>query len=375
MSDRGELPLDTDPELLMQVASSPSARQGTELFTLAALCSIPLRHMRVMIVTPISIAIFLVTLGVGFARYTAESQFTPATSSPSLGGIAGVAAQLGVNVRNLTGQQSVDLYASLLQSRDLMSKSVTTVYRFPTERGGRDTIAASLLQLYDVNGKSHEDSVLRAIEKFKNRLTVDVDETANTVTIKVEADWPTLAEQIDRLLLDQVNRFNVEQLQSQASVERAFIEGRMSQAQSELDSAEVRLRRFLEANKTYQSSPRLLFEQQRLQARLDLRQQVYTTLAQSYEEARIAEVRGTPVITIIDAPEGSAVRHRHIVRNSILGLFVGIILGIALAFGMEHVQEEKLRNPDEYLEFARLRRAVWQRIAPRRLLGRVPRNR
>jgi len=252
-----------------------------------------------------------------------------------------------------------------------MSTAVSTVYRFPTERGGRDTISGNLLQLYGVSGESHEDSVLKAIEQFTKRLAVDVDETANTVTIKVSADWPTLAEQIDRLLLDQVNKFNVEQLQSQASAERHFIEGRIGQAQSELDSAENRLRQFLETNRSYQNSPRLQFEQQRLQARLDLRQQVYTTLAQLYEQARIAEVRNTPVITVIDLPEGSAVRHRHIVRNSILGLLVGLLFGIGLAFAMEYVKEEQLRKPDEYTEFARLRQALWQRIAPRRLLGRV----
>ena len=214
MSDRRELPVDADPELVMHVMTASPGPSGAELFSLAALGSVPLRHLRVMIVTPLVITVLVAGFGVLLARYTAVSRFAPATSSPNLGGIAGVAAQLGVNVRNLSGEQSVDFYASLVQSRDLMSNAVATVYRFPTERGGRDTVSGNLLELYGVSGKSHEDSVLRAIEEFKKRLTVDVDETANTVTINVSAEWPTLAEQIDRLLLDQVNKFNVEQLQS-----------------------------------------------------------------------------------------------------------------------------------------------------------------
>src|SRR5437016_10005490 len=96
MSDRRELPLDADPGLVMHVmASAPGP--GAELFSLAALGSVPLRHLRLMIVTPLVITALLVGVGVLLARYTAESQFTPATSSPNLAGIAGVAAQLGIN--------------------------------------------------------------------------------------------------------------------------------------------------------------------------------------------------------------------------------------------------------------------------------------
>jgi len=45
-----------------------------------------------------------------------------------------------------------------------------------------DTFSGTLLQLYDVGGKSHADSVLRAIEVLTKRLSVDVDETVNQGT-------------------------------------------------------------------------------------------------------------------------------------------------------------------------------------------------
>ena len=373
MTDLPEFPVNAAPELVMNAIATTPVRVDRELFSLAALGSVPLRHVQLMLVTPLAVAALIVSVGVLLARYTSESQFTTAIASSNLQGLTGVAAQLGINVRNLSGGQSVDFYASLVQSRDMLTTAVETLYRFPTNPDGRDTVSGTLLRLYDVSGKSQADSVLRAIEVLTKRLTVDVDETANTVTIKVSADWPALAEQINRVLLDQVNRFNVEQLQSQASAERRFIEGRMGEAQRELDSAEDRLRSFLEKNRTYQTSPRLQFDQQRLQAGVDLRRQVYTTLAQSYEQARITEVRDTPVITVIDSPERSAVRHRHIVRNGILGLFLGFILAVGLAFGVEYVQQERLRNPEDYSEFARLLRTAWQRMARWLVLARARR--
>jgi uncharacterized protein involved in exopolysaccharide biosynthesis len=363
MTDQSEFPVSAAPELVMNAIATARVRVDRELFSLAALGSVPLRHLRLMIVTPSVVAALIVSVGVLLARYTSESQFTTAIAGSNVQGLSGVAAQFGISVRNLSGGQSVDFYAALVQSRDMLTKAVETLYRFPTDAGARDTVSGTLLQLYRVSADTHADSVLRAVEVLRKRLDIDVDETANTVTINVSADWPLLAEQINGVLLDQVNMFNVDELKSQASAERHFIEGRMREAQSELDSAEDRLRTFLEKNRTYQTSPRLQFDVQRLQAQVELRRQVYTTLAQSYEQARIAEVRETPVVTVIDAPKGSAIRHRHIVRNGILGLLFGFALGIGLAFGMEYVQQERVRNPEDYSEFARLRRAAWQRIA------------
>src|SRR6266516_5898550 len=238
MTDQSEFPVNAAPELVMNAIGPAQIRVEAELFSLAALGSVPLRHLRLMLLTPLVVAVLIVSVGVLLARYTSESQFTTANAGSNLQGFTSVAAQLGVNVRNLSGGQSVDFYGSLVQSREMLTTAVETLYRFPTKYDGRDTVSGTLLQLYDVGGKSHADSVLRAAEVLTKRLSVDVDETANTVTIKVSADWPALAEQINRVLVDQVNTFNVEQLQSQASAERRFIEGRMGKAQAQLDSAE-----------------------------------------------------------------------------------------------------------------------------------------
>src|SRR2546422_156685 len=50
MSDRRELPLDADPGVVMHVMATAPGQRGAELFSLAALASVPLRHLRLMIV-------------------------------------------------------------------------------------------------------------------------------------------------------------------------------------------------------------------------------------------------------------------------------------------------------------------------------------
>jgi uncharacterized protein involved in exopolysaccharide biosynthesis len=51
---------------------------------------------------------------------------------------------------------------------------------------------------------------------------------------------------------------------------------------------------FLQANRQWANSPDLTFQHDRLERDIALRQQVYTTLVQSFEQARISEVRDTP---------------------------------------------------------------------------------
>jgi uncharacterized protein involved in exopolysaccharide biosynthesis len=64
---------------------------------------------------------------------------------------------------------------------------------------------------------------------------------------------------------------------------------------------------------------------------VQVKQEVYLTLAKAYEEARIAEVRDIPVLTVIDsavAPVRRSFPRRKL--NTLLGLLLGAIGGLAL---------------------------------------------
>jgi uncharacterized protein involved in exopolysaccharide biosynthesis len=100
---------------------------------------------------------------------------------------------------------------------------------------------------------------------------------------------------------------------------------------------------FLEANRQWQDSPLLQFRHDGLQRKVTLRQTVLTTLVQSYEQARISEVRDTPVITVLQAPflpPGPDPRRR--VLSAALGIVLGGMAGIVFAFLVE-----AFRRPSE----------------------------
>ena len=104
-------------------------------------------------------------------------------------------------------------------------------------------------------------------------------------------------------MLDLLDSFNLETRQPQAASERRFVEERLGQAKDELLDAEDRLLTFLNQNREFQNSSQLSFEHDRLLREVRLRQDVVTSLTESHEQARIEEVRNTPVITIVQAPE------------------------------------------------------------------------
>jgi uncharacterized protein involved in exopolysaccharide biosynthesis len=96
-----------------------------------------------------------------------------------------------------------------------------------------------------------------------------------------------------------LNEFNLETRQSQALEEGRFVSARMAEAQEELREAEEALKTFLQQNRQFRNSPELVFEHDRLQRQVAMRQEIFTSLAQSHEQSRIDAVRDTPVITVI----------------------------------------------------------------------------
>ena len=77
----------------------------------------------------------------------------------------------------------------------------------------------------------------------------------------------------------------------------------MGEVRRDLQEAENRLAGFLKVNRDYQNAPDLRFQYDRLNREVSIQQQLFVSLAQSFEQAKIDEVRDTPVISVVEAPE------------------------------------------------------------------------
>lgn len=324
--------------------------------SLVRMVNVVLRHRRAILGAAAVGAILLaaVTL-LAPASYTSRTAFTPQSDAAGLSNLAGLAQQFGVSVPTPEGSRSPQFYVELLRTRRLLAATVEAEYRVAD--GSDEARTGDLMTLFEVDEDEPGGRRLElAIEELRDRMTTGVGPETGVVSLSVTTRWPDLSRQIAGRMLDLVNRFNVETRQTQAAAERRFLDERVARAREELQAAEDSLRTFLEQNRSYQNSPGLRFEYERLQRRVTLQQQVYSTLAQSYEQARIEEVRNTPVITVVDPAEEPARPDRQsLILRGVLGLLLGGMAGVAWAFVRQFMRSARVREPDEYAELARLR--------------------
>lgn len=322
-----------------------------------------LRHIRLLVLLPFGLAVGLAVLFLLAGRpYAAQSSFALTTSSANMSRFAGLAAQFGMGL-GTRPTESVDFYGVLLKSGDVLREVVLAEYTQVEGTGeAPDTIRGTLLDLIPTRGKSEERRLASAIRRLRKNVAVSTDMFAGTVTLKVTNPSPALAEQINRRLLDIANDYNVERRMQMAAEEREFFEARVQDAQGELYEAERELESFMAQNRSYNSSPTLMAEAARLQRRVDLRQQVYISLVQAYDQARVDELRNTPSISIVETPEGSARPAMRLLFVLFAGGFFGGVVALALAGLREFMAHQRAHDPERYRELEALRRSALRRV-------------
>ncbi len=93
---------------------------------------------------------------------------------------------------------------------------------------------------------------------------------------------------------------------------------------------------FLQHNRDYRGSPQLVFEGQRRQRVVDMDQALVTSLVQSFEQAKIEEVRSVPLITVIDGPVvPQRPDSRHLLLRGVSGLFLGGLAAVFITLMLE----------------------------------------
>lgn len=314
------------------------------------------------------IAFVLLAVAIWFVKrpeYVATSTLKSQSSATVSSRLAGLAAQFGISSIPTDQAESPQFYVTLLTSSDLLRAVVLTEYRFPTGPDQSDTIHASLFDLLPHDEHRPRDAqVHQAVNKLRSQVSATSDLESGVVKLSTRAQWPDLAVEVNRRMLQLLHQFNVQRRQSQATAEREFIQARLSEAQDQYHRAESALEDFLEHNRAIGDSPDLTFEQARLQRRVDFRQQIYTSLAQSYEQARIDEVRNTPVVTVIDNPEGSAQKAPPgFILFVLVSGFLGMLLTLALVALLESISQTRIENPSAYKQFEQLRHGLWNRLA------------
>jgi uncharacterized protein involved in exopolysaccharide biosynthesis len=302
------------------------------------------RRWRFVVGIPLALAILTAIVSLLLpSEYTARTTFTPESQSASRvpSSLVGLAGQLGFP-GTLGNSVSPDFFADLLSSRELLTSTLRT--EFPDFRHP-EAQPRPLLELLRLKGNSEADRLESGVRYLHRQARASVDRRTGIVALTVELRSAPLSAAVANRMIELLNKFNLEQRQTQSREQRRFTGERLKEAESDLRGAEAQLLRFMQANRTYESSPYLSYEATRLQRQVTIKQEAYLTLNNAFQEARIAEVRDTPVLTVIDTAVVPA--RRSFPKRTLMVLMaavLGLVLGIGAAIAADYRVKVRTRG-------------------------------
>ena len=120
--------------------------------------------------------------------------------------------------------------------------------------------------------------------------------------IKITTNFqdPLISASVANFISDEVEKYIQRENSAQSKKEKFFIGERLMIVKSELEFAEDDLKQFKERNRGYDQSPELFMIFSRLNREVEAKKEVYVTLQQQLELARIEEVKQSPILHVLD---------------------------------------------------------------------------
>ncbi|MEX2526767.1 MAG: hypothetical protein WEA09_03955 [Gemmatimonadota bacterium] len=313
-----------------------------------------MRDWRLLVMGPLAIG-FLAALFTFLQPrdYSGSTTFIPQAALEGSGGnVSGLAAQFGLMVGARPSAQTPDFYAALARSRMVLAQVAVTP--FPSLQGASPGEAAQTMVTLLTGGQPQDgEARARTLELLEERVRATAVPQTGVVQLTVRTPSAALSEEVAEQILDIVERFDLDNRQERARAERRFIETRLSVAEAELSAAEEVLKSFLQENREFRNAPDLFFQHERLQRAVNTRQQLWASLAESLEQARLEEVRNTPLITVIDPPaESGRPLPRGTIRMGVLFWLLSLGLGALVVLGRAWAVHVEGGGSEEHAQWA-----------------------
>jgi uncharacterized protein involved in exopolysaccharide biosynthesis len=340
-----------------------------DILSLWTLAAIVVRWRNVAVVVALGVLLIGLPIVLLSGRkpdtYTASASFIPEGAAPTSAG-AGLASRLGISIPG--GAGSLPFYNDLLKSRTLLGR--LTQARFVVHTGS-DTATKTVAEIAGAGQAIPEAQTVAAVGWLRDHIRVGTTASTGVMTVEVAVEDRELALQLVRALIKELHEYNVSIRQSNAATERKFVEERLRQLRIELAQSEDALVSFLRENRQYENAPELRVVHDRLQRERTLKQEMVVSLSQSYEAARIQEVRNTPVLSMFEEPAASLYpdprgsRLTRVIQVIMLAGFLGIVAALVSGLFARARQYDSAPYRDFETALHDVKRKV-QRLLPRR---------
>tara|TARA_Y100001958_G_scaffold30445_1_gene19629 strand:+ start:46390 stop:47559 length:1170 start_codon:yes stop_codon:yes gene_type:complete len=236
--------------------------------------------------------------------YEAEITLYPAkdATSQGLGQFQSLASNLGINTANKDQNFNIP---DVVKSRLIATKAVNQKWKI---ENGEFVNLVKLWKMdrapwYNFSNTKNQDSIIyieKAIKKFSTHIDVFEDKFTGLIKISSTFQDPLIAAAVANFISIQVEKYIQKENSAQSTREKIFISDRLSIVKIELEESELSLKDFKERNRGYEDSPELFMIYSQLFREVEAKKEVYLTLQQQLELARIEEVKQSPILHILD---------------------------------------------------------------------------
>ncbi len=266
-------------------------------------------------------------------QYSAEITLYPAKNDniQGLGQFQAIAMNLGMNSKNNDQKFNIP---DVVKSRLIAEKAIKQYWV------AKDGSKTSLIDLWGLNQASffsinnNLDTAIvveKAVKKFNDHIVVSQDRITGLIRINTKLEDPNIVATLTNFVGQQVQNYIQKENSAQSTKEKLFIKERVGIVKNELELSELNLKMFKESNRGYEESPELFMIFSRLFREAEAKKEVYLTLQQQLELARIEEVRQSPILHILDnavipTRKSSPNRLTFLIISSFLGFFISSLI-------------------------------------------------
>lgn len=211
------------------------------------------------------------------------------------GGMQGIISQFGMSEGGSDFQFSIgDVVDSKFLRKKLIHHKWDSTSRFDQP--------VDLITYFNVDGETAKKKEYNLLKKLDDLIEYEHNEETGLYIIMVLMPEPELATEIaayiPSIIKDYINNKHKLKVRNDLN----YIDKRYQQLNEELKAVEAEYKKFRQRNMLVGRSPDLQLELERLERKLNLKEQVYLTLKQEREKAMIELVKKTPVINVLDEP-------------------------------------------------------------------------
>ena len=313
-----------------------------ETISLSDLILVTAKHLKIIILTPLILCIFMSVHLLFFAVpvYESSAKIMSSSVNNNTTQATGLAAQFGIALPTANSNPEW-IYPEIIKSRTLARTMLKR--KFNTKKYGSDKKLLNILTHGNNELKKSDDSLVRSgIKQVINM--IDIQPNGTYYDLTVSASEPVFAKDFASVLLEELDNHQRLYNKQKTSETREFIEERIADTKLELEAAEEALRDFNNRNRRIENSPGLQLERQRLAREVSVLIGVFTTLKQQFETTKIEEVKDSEYVIVLDPPEVPLYRSRP-KRKMMLSL--SAILGIGLGFILSFFKEYSEKSEEE----------------------------